>query len=188
MPALRVALFAVLSVVALGSTCPKNVTACSSLDVAKYGGRWYEQIRSLVFPWDYDCYCTTATYTLDTSGKFVHVDNRCNKGGPAGNSSGAEGKAYQDPKAPCKLGVQFPGAPSRGPYWILETDYVTYSIVVSCLPADSNLHESDIWILGRQPQLPADLKASLIQKLEGWGFDWSDKKVTHQGSDCKYPQ
>eukprot|EP01006_Ploeotia_vitrea_P049241 TRINITY_DN67323_c5_g1_i1.p1 TRINITY_DN67323_c5_g1~~TRINITY_DN67323_c5_g1_i1.p1 ORF type:complete len:187 (-),score=16.96 TRINITY_DN67323_c5_g1_i1:125-685(-) len=164
-----------------GSKCPSVVTPmCHKLNAAAYKGLWYEQTHSKDFIWDFGCKCTTADYTIkSTDPLLISVNNSC-----TGKKSGkriiniGKAKANATASGECALEVAFYGN-FYGPYLVLDTDYKTYSIVVSCLPGLEN-YVSDIWILARQRQLPKPKLNMLISKLKTMGFDYSDVVYTEQ--------
>jgi len=87
----------------------------------------------------------------------------------------------------CSLGVKFSSLqPFDAPYQIFDTDYDTYSVVISCIPVVNAVGGSDIWILSRTPQLPQDTLNGLLQKLSDAGFDYGDKRMQVQEQDCNY--
>mmetsp|Transcript_133130 Transcript_133130/g.188083 ORF Transcript_133130/g.188083 Transcript_133130/m.188083 type:complete len:186 (-) Transcript_133130:123-680(-) len=165
------------------SRCPAMVKpGCTTLNADAYKGLWYEQTHSKSFIWDYECKCTTADYTIkSTDPLMITVNNSC-----TGKKSGkriinvGKAKANATAAGECALEVAFFGN-FYGPYLVLDTDYKTYSIVVSCLPGLENF-VSDIWILARQRQLPPATLKMLMGKLKGMGFDYSDVVYTDQSS------
>jgi hypothetical protein len=101
--------------------------------------------------------------------------------------SSVEGKATIEDLKTCSLGVKFSSLqPFDAPYQIFDTDYDTYSVVISCIPVVNAVGGSDIWILSRTPQLPQDTLNGLLQKLSDAGFDYSDMRTQVQEDDCNY--
>lgn len=41
-------------------------------------------------------------------------------------------------------------------YWVLDTDYETFSVVWNCQPRGEEQSEESFWVLSRTPTLPAD--------------------------------
>ena len=62
------------------------------LEPYRYDGTWYEQVRTVHSPFEDNCFCSQANYTLADDGSVV-VDNTCRKGSAASPISGAVGKA-----------------------------------------------------------------------------------------------
>ncbi|XP_064618298.1 apolipoprotein D-like [Liolophura sinensis] len=99
-----------------------------NFDASQYLGKWYEHERFFSIA-EYDEDCVSANYSLKADGKVKVV----NQGVIIGTSQVDEavGEAYApDPNFPAKLLVIFGGPPSN--YWVLDTDYKTYTVVWSC--------------------------------------------------------
>ncbi|XP_074641365.1 apolipoprotein D-like [Tubulanus polymorphus] len=130
-------------------SCP-DVEVMEDFDVTKYTGIWYEYQRYFTF-FEINGKCGKATYTLDTSDNSIIVENN-GINAKTGAESYTKGKAVAPNKdIPAKLEVSFPvaGPFAKGKYWVLDTDYETYSVVYSC-SADVKLAHADIvWILSR---------------------------------------
>eukprot|EP01006_Ploeotia_vitrea_P013051 TRINITY_DN34296_c0_g1_i1.p1 TRINITY_DN34296_c0_g1~~TRINITY_DN34296_c0_g1_i1.p1 ORF type:complete len:186 (-),score=26.79 TRINITY_DN34296_c0_g1_i1:252-809(-) len=166
-----------------GSKCPATINVnCTTLDVKAYAGRWFEQTHSKSFVWDLDCKCISADYTIhSTSPLKIGVNNTCvNKKTGRPHSDIGRAKANSTATGECALEVAF-FADFYGPYLVVDTDYKTYSIVVSCLTG-AMASFSDIWILSRQQQLPKPTLNMLMTKLKTLGFDYSDVVYTQQTS------
>jgi len=149
---------------------------------------WYEQVNSKVFAFDDNLQCVTAEYTANNDGT-VKVLNIGAKNSPTGELSNAEGTARVKDLKTCKLGVKFSAfQPVDAPYDIFDTDYDTYSVVISCLPVINAAGLSDIWILSRTPKLPQSTLDEIMQKLSDAGFDYSDMRLQVQEDDCNYGQ
>lgn len=175
-------------VIAAGaSKCPSSVTPqCHDLDFAKYQGLWYEQVNSKAFIIDANLQCVTANYSSNSDGT-IKVFNVGTSGSPTGKLTTAEGKATVKDISTCDLGVKFSGLqPFDAPYQVWDTDYETYSIVISCIPILNALGQSDIWILSRVPNLPTETRDALLKKLNDNGFDYSDKRFQVHTADCHY--
>lgn len=176
-----------LLVTALASKCPSSVKPiCQDLDLSRYAGVWYEQVNSKAFAIDANLQCVTAEYSMNDDGS-VKVLNKGAKNAPTGELSTAEGKATVEDLKTCSLGVKFSSLqPVDAPYQIFDTDYDTYSVVISCLPVINLAGLSDIWILSRTPTLPQDTLNGLLKKLSDAGFDYSDMRMQVQEQDCNY--
>ncbi|XP_015111737.1 apolipoprotein D [Diachasma alloeum] len=110
-------------------SCP-NVETISTFDVEKYAGKWYEQNRYFTI-FELGGKCVTANYTLNDDGTVKVVNAQVNSF--TENPSEIEGLArVVDAKDPGKLAVRFSSSPVDGSYWILDTDYESYSAVWSC--------------------------------------------------------
>merc|ERR1711865_55886 len=171
---------------AVASKCPSSVTpSCQDLDLSRYVGAWYEQTNSKAFIFDRGLTCVTAEYSANDDGT-VAVDNKGAKLVRTGEISEAVRTATVKDLPTCDLRVQFPGAPVKAPYQIWDTDYDTYSVVISFIPVLIVLGQSDIWILSRTPKLPQETMDGILQKLEDAGFDYGDIQMQEQESDCNY--
>jgi len=143
-----------------------------SVDLARYLGKWYE-IASVPVPQQKGCYCTTAEYSLIDEGT-IRVVNSCRKGGPEGEVSSAEGKAFVVPNSNnAKLRVQF-FWPFRGDYWILRLD-PDYRYAVVGTPS-----REYFWILSREPRMEESLVGELLAQVGREGFDTTKvQRTTH---------
>ena len=141
----------------------------ASLDLPRYMGRWYELAR---YPnrFQQDCAgAATADYSLQPGGG-VRVVNQCPK--PGGQVDEAIGEARRvGPEGASTLQVRF--APAWlsflpmvwGNYWVVELD-AAYQLAVVSEPRREYL-----WVLARQPSLPATDWTALNARLQALGFD-----------------
>lgn len=139
------------------------------LDLDRYMGRWHELAR---YPNRFQSQCTgaaTADYSLRPQGT-VQVVNRCPQAG--GKVDQAVGEARRvGPEGSPTLQVRF--APAWlsflpqvwGDYWVVELD-PAYQLAVVSEPTREYL-----WVLSRQPSLPAAQWAALNTRLQALGFD-----------------
>lgn len=70
-----------------------------------------------------------------------------------------------------------------GNYWIIDTDYKTYTLVYSCTSVLSITHLELAWILTRQKTIDPEIKDKLFKKLSDFGVKTSNFKPTDQ-SQC----
>ncbi|XP_034934807.1 apolipoprotein D-like [Chelonus insularis] len=135
--------------------CP-DVNVVQSLDVNKYTGVWYEYERSFPNPFEFAGKCVTANYTMGENDTIIVVNSQISS--ITGKPSSIKGTAEVDDAA-CgnstgcgKLIVKFPVpivGQVKGTYWVLDTDYTTYSAVWSC--TDYYLfHTVYAWVLTRE--------------------------------------
>lgn len=139
------------------------------LDLARYMGRWHELAR---YPNRFQSQCAgaaTADYALLPQGT-VQVVNRCPQAG--GKVDEAVGEARRvGPEGSATLQVRF--APAWlsflpqvwGNYWVVELD-PAYRLAVVSEPKREYL-----WVLSREPRLPAAEWAALTARLQAMGFD-----------------
>lgn len=163
------AAFVALAVLTGCETPPVNrspatpLVSVASVDLDRYTGRWYEIAR---FPnsFEEDCVGVTATYSKNPDGT-IKVLNRCLLKTLTGKESIAEGSArVVDTASNAKLAVTF-FWPFEGDYWViaLEPEY-KWAIVGE--PSGRYL-----WILSRTPQVPDDVRADLLSRLERLGYN-----------------
>nr|CAD7268374.1 unnamed protein product [Timema shepardi] len=111
-PVLLVMVKVIQGQVAVKGHCPE-VTVVDNFDVSRYSGVWYEQKR-LFFLIEGNGICVNATYTPQEDGTVQVLNQNYN------------------PEQVCVL---FDAAPISAPYWVLSTDYTSYSVVWSCVDA-----------------------------------------------------
>lgn len=143
------------------STLPLQSVA--QVDIERYAGRWYE-IARFENSFEEGCAGVTADYTLKAGGG-VKVVNTCRKGGLAGPVETAEGDArIVNPPSNSQLKVSFFG-PFEGDYWIigLAPDY-SWALV-------GEPEGRYLWILARTPRISPQLRAELIERLVGLGYE-----------------
>jgi apolipoprotein D and lipocalin family protein len=150
-------------------------TVVSSVDLARYTGKWYE-IASYPVSFQKGCSCIYAEYTATDKG-YIKVFNSCRKGGVNGKISSISGKAFPvEGSNNAKLKVQF-FWPFKAPYWIigLADDY-SWAIV-------SGPSRKYLWILSRTKQMDPKLYDQLCEKLRKDGFDLARLKKGEQGCE-----
>ena len=150
------------------------------LDLAKYGGVWYE-IGRIPYLFELKCQCNIANYSLNDDGT-VGVLNICNWDAPDGKLVSQQGKAYaEDPVngtiTTGKLDVEFFGF-VNAPYYVIDIDDDYQNALVG------SPNRKYLWILARTPTIDDDLYNELIQKAVADEFDVSSFIKTYQGDDC----
>ena len=145
---------------------PKDIPLVPEVDLARYAGRWYEIAR---FPhrFERDLVNVTATYTVRPDGR-IDVLNEGYKQSTEGKKSDAKAIAWvPDPAVPARLRVRF--------FWPFAADYriialdgegYQYAMVTSS-------SWKFLWILGREPQMDAEIYSKLVELAQGYGFDVS---------------
>jgi apolipoprotein D and lipocalin family protein len=142
------------------------------VDLERYMGTWYE-IASLPGPFQGDCFCTKAQYSLLEGGE-VEVLNSCRKGAPSGPLEVAKGRARVVPNTRnTKLEVEFRW-PFKGNYWIigLAPDY-QWAIVG--VPSRKYL-----WILSREPQMEEEALREALEEARIKGYHLEGLRMTDQ--------
>ena len=141
------------------------------VSVQAYLGRWYE-IARYEQSFQKGCEGVTADYSLRPSGKLAIV-NTCRE--PDGRTRQAKALAYVIPNTGnTQLKVSFFGPIYIGNYWILDhaEDYA-WSIV-------GEGSRRFLWVLTREPVPSSDLKAELIERVHGLGYDTTILHLTQQ--------
>uniref|UniRef100_A0A182PVH1 Apolipoprotein D n=1 Tax=Anopheles epiroticus TaxID=199890 RepID=A0A182PVH1_9DIPT len=138
--------------------CPTDIYVKEYFEVDSYLGKWYELQRyESVFEENFDC--VQVRYTLNDDGS-VQVSNSAYNlfNGSTINALGRAVLSYPDEEPlQAKLNVSFFGAPNDlSNYWVLDTDYETFSVVWNCQPVGEQQSEESFWVLSRTPTLPAD--------------------------------
>jgi apolipoprotein D and lipocalin family protein len=146
------------------------VAAVPSVDLERYAGVWHEVAR-LPNRFQDDCACcVTATYSLRDDGRLTVV-NECRTVDGAMKSVEGEAKLASEDGPSSKLKVRFaPGFLSFlgfvwGDYWVLDLDE-DYSRALVGSPDRGYL-----WVLSREPTIPEEAYAEVMDKAAGMGFD-----------------
>lgn len=144
---------------------PENIIPVNNFNLDKYLGHWYELAR-LDHSFERGLSKVTAEYTLRSDGG-VRVINR-GYSDTEKKWKEVEGKAYFV-LAPDRghLKVSFFG-PFYGSYVVFEMDEANYQYSLVSGPDKSYL-----WILSRNPTMPEELKAKLVDRAHELGFDTS---------------
>nr|AYV89199.1 apolipo D [Tetranychus evansi] len=150
--------------------CPKitsnalNNTA--KFDINKYTGLWYEIERTFnVF--EIGLRCVTAEYLAKPDGTIGVVNHGLSKWGQKVNVEGSGRVA--DRSRPSYLKVAFKYSP-EAPYWIADTDYNNYAVVVSCSDVLGVFRVDSIWILSRTRDLPQSTLDALHSYIDQLGL------------------
>lgn len=154
------------------------------LDVERYEGVWFEQVRTHNSPFENDCFCSQANYTLANDGSLI-VDNSCRKGAAIAPISSATGKAIIPySKHTGFLLVSFWLPFVKASYVVLDTDYTNYSIIASC---PRFYGDGLVWILTRDQTPEPTFIENLKNKTSSFGFSHIKLFDTYQGSKCNNP-
>lgn len=122
----------------IDSPC-RELNVVNNFDVESYMGKWYE-IEKYQQSFQLGGNCVTAEYTLNIPASEVIVLNSLtylNENITLNKNYSVQGIAVlsfpQVVPIEAKLNVSFFNQPAdRSNYWVLDTDYINYSIVWSC--------------------------------------------------------
>lgn len=154
---------AALALILAGCThAPLDSQPMPRVDAARYMGRWYE-IARMPSRFEKGCDGVTADYALQKDGS-VSVLNTCRKGGPQGPARTAKAKAWSVHESGSRYLVSF-FRPFKAPYWIidLDPDYRWAAV--------GHPERKYLWILSREPSLPPETEAALLERLKAMGYD-----------------
>ncbi|XP_061387890.1 apolipoprotein D-like [Musca vetustissima] len=162
--------------------CPTNVEVVSSFDVSKYLGLWYEYAKYPTY-FEADGVCITAEYSLLDDGLVGVKNSQVN--GTTGQPDVTLGNATVVSNA--KLLVKFPVSPVytvSSNYWVLDTDYTTYSVVYSCQELPNSQSSTIVWILTRE-RLPSEKTIeTALAVLKKNGISLDPLTITNQVACC----
>ncbi|ESO82949.1 hypothetical protein LOTGIDRAFT_197767 [Lottia gigantea] len=157
--------------------CPKTQPQ-KHLDLTKYLGKWYE-LYKLPNLFENKQECVTANYSMKADGHIKVL----NSGIEEGKTVFAEGDAYRpDNNNESILSVRFAAGTPYAPYWVLDTDYTSYSLVFSCEQLGSFAHVKFLWLLSRTPTIDPAVKSRLFKRLEKDGIGIVDVAPTNTAS------
>ncbi|XP_050405749.1 apolipoprotein D-like [Patella vulgata] len=157
--------------------CPSSNTV-ANFDIDRYLGKWYE-VYKLPNLFQKGQTCVTANYSIKADGHIKVY----NQGFSNGKTVFAEGDAYIPDKADAsKLSLRFTNAAPYGHYWVLDTDYTTYTVVFSCESLGGLAHIEFAWILTRNNTISDSLKQKVFQIFEKNGVP--TKSLTKTTQDC----
>jgi len=164
--------------------CPV-VKTMQKFEPQKYMGKWYE-IQKYPMIWQTGQKCTTATYGLNPNGT-VNVDNQAIFK-YIDYPVGIQGLATPSPSESSKLVVSFGSFFPKGDYWLIDTDYTSYSLVYSCCQLTVPYFNLPFrleysWILSRKPTLDQNRVNSLTKTLANYKSNTNLFRRTDQ-KDC----
>ncbi|XP_071181610.1 apolipoprotein D-like [Mytilus edulis] len=160
--------------------CP-DVKVVSDFKLSSYLGDWYE-IYKFKADFENGQSCIHANYQKKANG-HIQVYNRGQT--EDGKITTAIGDGYNpDPNEPAKLAIKFSPVAPYGKYWVLDTDYTSYTLVYSCTDLFSVTHVEFAWILSRQRTLDAAISSRLFNIMKSYNIETSNFSSENQ-TDCK---
>ncbi|XP_070560540.1 apolipoprotein D-like [Ptychodera flava] len=157
--------------------CP-DFSVEQNFNTTAYLGTWYE-IEKFPARFERGQKCIQATYELEDTG-HIRVTNE-GIDIETGEATSIVGDAYApDPNEPAKLKVRFFWWQPAGDYWVLRTDYHTFSVVYSCQDFFGIVRAELAWILSRERTLDAIVLDSLLVNLEDMGLNINYFQSTNQ--------
>lgn len=165
---LALAAFLLSSVLLVSCQGPlRPLRTVESVDLKRYVGLWYE-IGRLPNSFQQDDSSATAEYSLKNVGTVLVVNTEYR---PDGNRKIAQGEATVVPESQgSRLRVKFAGpamlipTPKTGNYWIMALA-PDYSVALVGTP-----DRKFLWLLARQPNLPASTREHYLSIARGQGF------------------
>ncbi|CAG2190366.1 APOD [Mytilus edulis] len=149
-----------------------------------YLGQWYESEKFFFIP-AVGLRCNSALYTLNRNGAVSVVNSGIEA--RTGMVRSVTGTAISTSAIePGRLVVTFTPFTPPGQYWVLDTDYESYSVVYSCRQDDFQKIESAFILTRARVGLPAAIRIQLYSKLLASGINAFDFIPTDQTS-CPVP-
>nr|XP_049704849.1 uncharacterized protein LOC110376413 isoform X13 [Helicoverpa armigera] len=141
--------------------CDENIPVVANFDADRYAGTWYD-IES--YPTSFHTgTCNIETYTTNTDGTIT-VQNTQVVNQVLQSTTGTATQTATDNSAKFDVTFTLSSGPVTTKYWVLATDYDSYSLVYSCRNIDSESRAVYSWKLSRTPYLPA-AAASVINEI-----------------------
>lgn len=169
--------------------CP-SVTVQLNFNLTEYLGVWYE-IQRYEAPFQQNLDCTTAEYSLADANvaRVTVVNSGLLFNGNNATFMEARGVAVpsfpEDERVPAKLSVAFFGIePDRSNYWVLGSDYHSYSLVYSCEQVTPTTYEEYAWVLSRTKNPSAEFWAKIYGLIAANNVNTEDFRFTEQSDRC----
>ncbi|XP_053614015.1 uncharacterized protein LOC128677296 [Plodia interpunctella] len=139
--------------------CDQNIPVVQNFNAAGYLGLWHT-IQSYPSLSQVGT-CNNAYYALDDGLIEVFNTEVINQ-----TLSTINGVAYINEEDPAKLVVSFPSVPEVTiDYWILDTDYVSYSLVYSCANQGDEYRQVWSWKLSRTKDFPMAADSAINETM-----------------------
>ncbi|CAH1116667.1 unnamed protein product [Phaedon cochleariae] len=158
-------------------TCPE-VSVVQNFSISEYAGVWYEQQK---YPFIIEVLgrCNTAEYSLKPDGTIM-VTNR-QVGILTGHPISVDGTVHlNSTSGEGKMIVNLFSVGKDVPYWILDTDYKTYTVVWSCRELSIIGETLTAWILTRERNPPKEVIDKAISVFENQNLSTTSLTKTDQ--------
>ncbi|XP_053205004.1 apolipoprotein D-like [Panonychus citri] len=165
------------------ASCPKPPTVGDDFDITKFGGRWFEVVRTTGFTED-GLTCVTADFDLRPDGDFNTTNSAFRKNGQRATEYGTAKRVKGGQKN--ELAMVSSAIPIPINFYIIETDYDNYAAAYTCIGVPPLFSYETAWIFSRTNTLDADTTQRLQNRLTNeFGIYPSTIEVTNQ-TDCTY--
>merc|ERR550534_495464 len=112
--------------------------------------------------------CVMAHYLPAPGGHYEVQQSSRDAAGGWVNATGFLSGSF--PNIDARLKIWLGNGPTAD-YWVMDTDYNTYSAVYSCESIRGEYHAETVWLLGRRPALDAATVTKLTGLLSQRGVD-----------------
>ncbi|XP_015785538.1 apolipoprotein D-like [Tetranychus urticae] len=146
--------------------CPEPTRLPQPFELKQFLGTWYE-IKSTKPVFEKDLRCVQANYQLDSATGNVVVNN---SGVYVSNNTIFTVGTAKTTKQDNVLSVKFLPYSPAAQYWVVDTDYKGYALVVSCNNVFGLFNFRDVWVLSRNPTLEDATVKNLVAKLDSVGI------------------
>ncbi|XP_075983119.1 uncharacterized protein LOC142981240 isoform X2 [Anticarsia gemmatalis] len=149
------------STIDLIGACPTNIRGVANFNAANYLGKWYEIARYPVTAQRGQC--NRAVYSLDTApgSSRVVVSNSEVLDVALRRQEGYASVASTDGSGQLSVEFVIGGVTRTANYYILATDYTSYSLVYSCANLDNGMRRVSSWKLSRTTSLSAQASTAI---------------------------
>lgn len=161
-----------------------------NFNLTQYLGVWYE-IQRYEADFQVSLDCVTAEYTLEDPNvarlTVVNAGVMFNEttGMPFEVRGAAVPSFPEDSRVPAKFSVAFFGLePDRSNYWVLGSDYNTYSVVWSCEQVTADTYNEFSWVLSREKEMTPAAFARVYSVIAANNIAIEDYRFTEQSVRC----
>ncbi len=176
-------LVAALAGSAYSASCPTPPPVPAGFDITKFGGRWFEVVRTSGFT-ENGLRCVTADFILRSDGDFNTTNSAIRKNGEAAIEHGTANRVKGGPADELKMVSSTIPLPIA--FYIVDTDYDTYAAAYTCIGVPPLFTYETAWVFSRKNTLDDATTKRLTDLLTSkYGIYESSLEVTNQ-TDCTY--